>query len=39
MESTLIKEQYKYSELTSKIIGCVMRVHSILRNGFQEVIY
>jgi GxxExxY protein len=35
----MIKEQYKYSELTSKIIGCAMTVHSILGNGFQEVIY
>jgi GxxExxY protein len=36
---TMIKEQYKYSELTSKIIGCAMTVHKILGNGFQEVIY
>lgn len=35
----MIKEQYKYSDLTSKIIGCAMRVHSALGNGFQEVIY
>lgn len=35
----MIKEEYKYSELTSKIIGCAMRVHSALGNGFQEVIY
>ena len=35
----MIKEQYKYSELTSKIIGCAMEVHKILGNGFQEVIY
>lgn len=39
MEKPIIKEQYKYSELTSKIIGCAMTVHSILGNGFQEVIY
>ena len=35
----MIKEEYKYSELTSRIIGCAMTVHSILGNGFQEVIY
>ena len=35
----MVKEQYKYSELTSKIIGCAMTVHKILGNGFQEVIY
>lgn len=35
----MIKEQYKYSELTSKIIGCAMKVYSALGNGFQEVIY
>ena len=29
----------KYEELTRKIIGCAMRVHSALGNGFQEVIY
>lgn len=34
-----IKEKYKYSALTSKIIGCAMKVHSTLGNGFQEVIY
>ena len=35
----MIKEQYKYSEPTAKIIGCCMRVHQELGNGFQEVIY
>ena len=35
----ITKEQYKYSELTGKIIGCAMEVHKILGNGFQEVIY
>ncbi len=35
----MIKEEYKYSELTSKIIGCAMSVHRALGNGFQEVIY
>lgn len=29
----------KYKELTHSIIGCTMRVHSELGNGFQEVIY
>jgi GxxExxY protein len=32
-------EEYKYSEITKKIIGCAMKVHSTLGNGFQEVIY
>lgn len=27
------------NELTYKIIGCAMKVHKILGNGFQEVIY
>ena len=35
----IIKDEYKYSELTSKIIGCAMEVHKRLGNGFQEVIY
>jgi GxxExxY protein len=35
----MIDTTYKYSELTSKIIGCAMTVHSTLGNGFQEVIY
>lgn len=35
----MIKQEYKYSELTSKIIKCAMTVHSALGNGFQEVIY
>jgi GxxExxY protein len=34
-----IKKEYKYSELTGKIIGCAMTVHKSLGNGFQEVIY
>ncbi|MEX2116603.1 MAG: GxxExxY protein [Bacteroidota bacterium] len=29
----------KYKEITRKIIGCAMRIHSALGNGFQEVIY
>jgi len=30
---------YKYKEITEKIIGSSMKVHSTLGNGFQEVIY
>jgi len=29
----------KHEEITHKIIGCAMKVHSNLGNGFQEVIY
>ncbi|MEP7197626.1 MAG: GxxExxY protein [Saprospiraceae bacterium] len=29
----------KHEELTHKIIGCAMKVHGTLGNGFQEVIY
>jgi GxxExxY protein len=29
----------KYEDITKRIIACAMRVHSILGNGFQEVIY
>jgi GxxExxY protein len=29
----------KYADLTHKIIGCAMKVHSTLGSGFQEVIY
>ena len=35
----MIKSEYKYSELSAKIIGCAMEVHNELGNGFQEVIY
>lgn len=35
----MIKEEYKFSDLTGKIIKCAMTVHSTLGNGFQEVIY
>jgi GxxExxY protein len=30
---------YKFREITEKIIGSSMKVHSSLGNGFQEVIY
>ena len=35
----MVKAEYKYSELTGRIIGCAMEVHNALGNGFQEVIY
>jgi len=35
----MIKNEYKYSDLTAKIIGCALEVHKGLGNGFQEVIY
>lgn len=31
-----IKEEYKYSDITEKIIGCAMKVHRRMKNGFQE---
>ena len=33
------KQQYKFSDITHKIIGCAMGVHSKMGNGFQELIY
>lgn len=38
-QKSVVQTPYKYSELTGKIIGCAMKVHSALGNGFQEVIY
>jgi GxxExxY protein len=32
-------EIYKHSDLTHKIIGCAMQVHSFFGNAFPEVIY
>jgi GxxExxY protein len=31
--------EYKFKEITEKIIGSAMKVHAALGNGFQEVIY
>ena len=38
-DQSFTNNQYKHSELTSKIIGCAMEVHKTIGNGFQEVIY
>jgi GxxExxY protein len=34
-----MEEKYKYTDLTGKVIRASMNVHSLLGNGFQEVIY
>ena len=39
MIEMMVKEEYKYSDITEKIIGCAMTVHRRMRNGFQELIY
>ena len=31
--------EFKYGEITEKIIGAAFRVHNTLGNGFQEIIY
>ena len=35
----LEKPAYKYSDITQKIIGAALKVHSALGNGYLEVIY
>jgi len=35
----MINNNYKYSAITAKIIGCAMEVHKIIGTGFPEVIY
>lgn len=33
------KDNYKYSAITEKIIGCSIKVHNFFGSGFPEVIY
>lgn len=35
----MVEQKYLLSGLTEQVIGCTMRVHSALGNGFPEVIY
>ena len=35
----MVKEEYKYSDITEKIIGCALKVHQRMRSGYPELIY
>ena len=35
----MINTKYLHSEITEKIIGCAMKVHNKLGNGFREEVY
>lgn len=37
--SLIISIEMLYKDITHKTIGCAMKVHSVLGNGFQELIY
>jgi GxxExxY protein len=39
LNKTLCAMEYKYSDVTEKVIGASMKIHRYLGNGFQEVIY
>jgi GxxExxY protein len=38
-QKTLFMAEFKFGEITEKIIGSCFKVHGTLGNGFQEVIY
>jgi GxxExxY protein len=35
----MTQKTYKYSDITEKVIGCAMKVHSKMRNGYVEAVY
>jgi GxxExxY protein len=39
MIKMMVKEEYKYSDITEKIIGCALKVHQRMRSGYPELIY
>jgi GxxExxY protein len=39
MEESMDDKEFKYSDITRKIIGAAMKVHGKLGNGFPELIY
>jgi GxxExxY protein len=39
MPTSNINNAYKHSDITSRIIASALEVHTVLGNGFQEVIY
>lgn len=38
-EKRILNNSIKEEEITYKVIGCAMKIHNTLGNGFQEVIY
>jgi GxxExxY protein len=36
---SIMSHEFKHNDLTRRVIGCAMKVHSTLGGGFQEVIY
>jgi GxxExxY protein len=35
----MVKTEYRYPDITAKIIGCAMGVHQKMRGGYPEKIY